>query len=65
MLFCFNATIAVFPDCDKNDRSNTNLGANYERPDELDPKSKEAKHFLNDGDYQFKVKELEVYSCTF
>ena len=65
MLFCFNATIAVFPDCDKNDRSNTNLGANYERPDELDPKSKEAKHFLNNGNYQFKVKELEVYSCTF
>ena len=34
---------------------------NYEQPSEVIQDSNEAYYYLNDGEYHFRVSELEIY----
>ena len=58
------STIVIDSECNENSGSVTEIEDNYEYPQELDPDSDEAKHFLNDGEEEFQVNEIEVYKIV-
>lgn len=42
----------------------TNLGFNYEYPVEYYPSSKESEYYLNNGEWEFDVNEIEVFQVA-
>jgi hypothetical protein len=53
----------IYEKCDVNKKSYCNLGWTYKPPKGIDFDTPESKNYFA-GEYNFKVKEIEVYAMS-
>ena len=64
-MFCFGRDIAIYPNCDTNKKSYTNIGKTYKPPEGMVYDSNKTPCYNLGGAYNFKVTEIEVYTVIF
>jgi hypothetical protein len=56
--------IYIHPDCNINEKSGSYFGTSYQRPEELNHNTEEARKYLAGSQY-FRVKDIEVFKIAF